>query len=75
MLHQTGSISDAQYSLGRVRLRRVRFTGRNLKMGARVGLNWVHIGGGILWPWDGSELPFGLFPNGSGGASSGGTEG
>jgi len=72
ILAQTGS---TQYCMSRARLRRTRFIGRNTRMASRIGEKWLHIGGGILWPWDGSELPTGLFPNGRGGASSGGNEG
>ena len=65
-LFQTGSAVNNQYSFARVKLRRLRFTGRNTKMNMRFGGTWVHVGGGSLWPWDGSELPYGLFSDGGG---------
>jgi hypothetical protein len=74
VLSQTGSISNNQYSLARARLRRVKFTAKNLAMQTRVGENWLHVGGGILWPWDGSKLMFDLFPEGGAG-EPGGDEG
>jgi hypothetical protein len=66
VLMQTGSASDHRYTPTRAKLRRVRFTTPNCPPDVRLGENWVHIGGGIMWPWDGSERPFGLFPNGGG---------
>lgn len=66
VLMQTGSIANQQYSLSRVRLRRLRFTGRNTLPYLRLGEKWIHIGGGVMWPWDGSELPMGLFWMGAG---------
>lgn len=74
VLHQTGSIVNPQYCLSRARLRRVRFTGRNTPKYLRLSERWVHIGGGVMWPWDGSELPHGLFWEG-GGALPGEEEG
>ncbi len=74
VLMQSGSSANAQYSLSRVRLRRVRFTGRNTPPYLRLGERWVHIGGGVLWPWDGSERPYGIFWMGAG-AIPGGIEG
>lgn len=67
VLMQTGSATDRRYVTSRVKLRRVRFTGPNVPPNTRLGEYWVHIGGGAMWPWDGSEVPFGLFPNGGGG--------
>lgn len=75
MLMQTGSIVNQQHSFARVRLRRVRFTGRNLAPYTRLGEKWVHIGGGIMWPWDGSQVPYGLFWDGGGAITGGEVEG
>ena len=61
VLMQTGSVANQQFSMSRVRLRRVRFSARNLPPYLRLGERWVHVGGGVLWPWDGSQLPEGLF--------------
>lgn len=74
ILMQTGSNVSAQYSLSRARLRRVRFGARNLKPNMRLSERWLHVGGGILWPWDGSMLPFGVFWEG-GAAQQGEDEG
>lgn len=67
VLSQTGSVANpTQFSYARVKLRRVRFTARNTKPYLRLGPTWLHVGGGMMWPWDGSEVPFGLFWEGGG---------
>ena len=54
-----------EFTAGRVRLRRVRFTAAGLKEAARVGdpitdpQGWMHVSNGVLWPWDNSILPQG----------------
>lgn len=73
-LMQSGSATNPQYSMSRVRLRRVRFSARNLPAYLRLGQRWMHVGGGVLWPWDGSQVPEGLFWEG-GGAQPGEVEG
>lgn len=74
VLMQSGSAVNQQYSMSRVRLRRVRFSARNLSPYLRLGDRWMHVGGGVLWPWDGSQVPEGLFWEG-GGAQPGEVEG
>ncbi len=51
----------SQFSAGRARLRRVRFTTADMRVGTRLGdtPGWVHVSNGVLWPWDGSILPQG----------------
>jgi hypothetical protein len=65
VLAQTGSIANDQYSLARAKLRRVKFTSSNVPLMARVGERWIHVGGGILWPWDGTKMSFNLFSGGA----------
>jgi hypothetical protein len=60
-------MSRSPFTLARVRLRRVKFTSAAVQQSTRFGLypdSWLHVSGGIVWPWDGTELPFGLFPGG-----------
>ena len=71
VLMQTGSLSDLRYAPNRVKLRRVRFTTPNMPPNTRLGEYWIHIGGGIMWSWDGSESPFGVFPMNSSGIGGG----
>lgn len=66
LLYHTGTVSVQQYSPARVRLRRLRLTGKNTPDYIRLGERWIHIGGGIMWPWDGSKMPMGLFWEGGG---------
>lgn len=52
-----------EFTVARVRLRRVRFTSRQLGFAGRVGdpitdpYGWLHVSNGVLWPWDNSILP------------------
>jgi hypothetical protein len=48
-----------QFSLARARLRTMRFTSGNNLHYIRVGDGvdrWIHIGGGVMWPWDHSVV-------------------
>jgi hypothetical protein len=59
--------TSLQYSLARVRVRRVRFTAPIVPSFQRLGdLGvWLHVGNGVLWPWDNALLPYNLFLGGS----------
>lgn len=56
-----------QYQLGRVRLRRVRVMPPIAPGYQRIGNNgeWIHIGNGVLWPWDNALLPHDLLLGGA----------
>lgn len=60
--------SAGQYQLARVRMRRVRILPPIIPAFERIGNNgeWIHIGNGVLWPWDNSLLPYDLFLGGYG---------
>lgn len=51
-----------QYSLARVRLRTVKFTGTHVPKHHRIGLNgeFIQMQNGICWPWDNTIIPFQL---------------
>lgn len=66
LMHSGVTGAGNQHCTSRVRLRRVRFTGKNSKPNMRLGQSWVHAGAGVLWPWDGSEVAYGIFPEGGG---------
>lgn len=55
-------VSDAagQYYLNRCKLRPVQFTGGSTPLYHLVGANgeYIHVGNGILLPWDGAVLPY-----------------
>jgi hypothetical protein len=55
-----------QYTLGRVKMRRYRLMANVVPAGTRIGANgeWIYVGGGVLWPWDGAVLPHALFRSG-----------
>ena len=56
----SGGSPVGQYSMARARLRTVRYCAGYYPQGMKVGDNndqWVHVGGGIMWPWDGACLP------------------
>lgn len=55
-----------QYSLARVRVRNVRFTGIHIPSYHRIGINgsFLNIQNGIAIPWDNTILPSNLFPFG-----------
>jgi hypothetical protein len=55
-----------QYSLARVRVRRLRFTVPIIPTMQRIGDlgEWLHIQDGVLWPWDNALLPYSLFLGG-----------
>lgn len=55
----TQATPTGQYSLARARLRTVRFTAGGYPYWMRAGdpgNQWIHIGAGVLWPWDGACL-------------------
>jgi hypothetical protein len=56
-----------QYCLTRGRLRTIAFTSSVFPSFHLFGNNgeFIHVGNGILWPWDGSLLPYGLLPLGT----------
>lgn len=56
-----------QYCLTRGRLRTIAFTSATFPSFHLFGNNgeFIHVGNGILWPWDGSILPYNLLPLGT----------
>lgn len=56
--------TSGSFCFGRARLRNVMFTATSTPAGLRFGTNWIHTAGGVIWPWDNSVQPFGLFPEG-----------
>lgn len=58
--------TTGSYSLGRVQLRRGAFGINNWPVGQIIGDNgeWIHVGEGILWPWDNALLFTSIFPSG-----------
>lgn len=62
------SISTAgQYSLARAKLTNVCFTSNSFPLYQVVGDTgeYIHIVNGVLWPWDGTILPYNLLPLGA----------
>lgn len=56
-----------QFSLARARLRPIAFTSSVVPAYHILGDSgeYIHVGNGILWPWDGSILPYNLLPLGT----------
>lgn len=56
-----------QFSLARAKLRNIAFTGSSMPAYHLVGDNgeFIHVANGVLWPWDGSILPYNLLPLGT----------
>jgi hypothetical protein len=56
-----------QYSLARGRLRAIAFTSNIFPSFHLLGDNgeFIHMGGGLLWPWDGAVMPYSLLPLGT----------
>lgn len=56
-----------QFFLSRAKMRPIAFTGTAIPTFHLVGDNgeFIHVGNGILWPWDGSILPYNLLPLGT----------
>ena len=56
-----------QFSLARAKMREIAFTGNILPTYHLVGDNgeFIHMGTGLLWPWDGSIMPYNLLPLGA----------
>lgn len=56
-----------QFSLARAKMREIAFTGSVIPTYHLVGDNgeFIHMGNGLLWPWDGSIMPYNLLPLGS----------
>lgn len=50
----------------RLKIRRARWVANIIPSFQRLGDHgeWIHIGNGILWPWDGCVLPYNLFKAG-----------
>ncbi len=62
------SISTAgQYSLARCKLTNVAFTSSSFPQFQTVGNSgeYLHVANGVLWPWDGTILPYNLLPLGA----------
>lgn len=57
MLHVPTSGS---FTLARVTLKNLRLAPKINLVGQRFGNSWIHVGNGVLWPWDNSEQHFGL---------------
>lgn len=56
-----------QYCLTRARMRPISFTSGAFPSAHLFGNNgeFIHVGNGILWPWDGSILPYNLLAQGT----------
>lgn len=56
-----------QFSLARAKLNNISFTGSSMPVFHLVGDNgeFIHVGNGLLWPWDGSIMPYNLLPLGT----------
>jgi len=65
VLAHTGTVG--QFQMARVRLRRTRFAASFLQQYLRLGQagEWIHVGNGVLWPWDNAALPYPMFMGGS----------
>lgn len=58
--------TSLSYVAGRLKLRRVRWTGKALPAFYRTGEHgeWLHLQNGVLWPWDNAILPYSPFLGG-----------
>jgi len=59
--------SAGQYCLTRAKLNQIAFTSNIFPAFTLVGNNgeFIHMGNGTLWPWDGAILPYNLLPLGT----------
>lgn len=50
--------TTASYSIGRVQLRRAAIAHSSFPISTKFGANgdWIHIGDGVVWPWDNTQL-------------------
>lgn len=57
---------NTQFALTRGIMRTIKFTSSSIPRFHLVGDNgeYIHVGNGILWPWDGSIMPYNLLPLG-----------
>lgn len=57
---------SGQFSIGRCKSKNLRFVSTNTVPYTRVGNSgeFIHIGNGVCWPWDGAILPTPLMPYG-----------
>lgn len=60
LAHRSSGLS---YSMGRVQVRRAAFVPGTIQQHTKLGANgeWMMVTEGIVWPWDNSQLPYGLF--------------
>lgn len=58
---------STQFALARAKLRQLAFTSSAIPNFHLVGDNgeFIHVGNGTLWPWDGSVMPYSLLPLGT----------
>ncbi len=58
-------VSTTSFSIGRVQLRRAAIMPGPPATNVKFGVNgeWIHVGGGVLWPWDNAILPYNIFEN------------
>lgn len=63
----TSTSTAGQYYVGRAKLRPMSFTSAALTPFQIVGNSgeFIHMGNGLLWPWDSSVLPYSLLPLGT----------
>lgn len=59
--------ASGQFFLTRAKMRPIAFSGPPLPNFHLIGDNgeFIHVGNGVLWPWDGSILPYNLLPLGT----------
>lgn len=60
-------LSTNSFSMGRCQLRRTAMATGPYQTDTKLGANgeWISVAAGALWPWDNSQLPQTLFPNGT----------
>jgi len=65
LISSTGAAG--QFSLCRAKMRPMAFTSSNVPIYHLVGDigEYIHMGNGVLWPWDGAILPYTILPLGA----------
>lgn len=60
-------LTTTSFSMGRCQLRRTAMATGPYQTDTKLGASgeWIAVAAGALWPWDNSQLPQSLFPNGT----------
>lgn len=63
----SNSSTAGQFNLARAKLQPIAFTSNTFPLYHLVGNNgeFIHVGNGLLFPWDGTMLPFNILPLGA----------